>query len=328
MTTHLQTPPDLLPRQAGPSPNGRAKRPLRAAAAAVLACPVCHSEIRIDTEEVVCSACGRTWPRHEGGAPLFTRPAGQDADDPSGVAADDGTGVRDRLRRAVAPPTFGLDLATTDRTAKLKRRVMEAGGSGGLLNVGCGPALTDSIQQLGPDLLHRTVHLDVTPHSDLVDLVADAGSPWPIKTGSLDAIISTAVLCYLEDPRVFAAESARCLAPGGLLLVTVPFMQPQMEDTDCMRWTLPGLVRLFDQLEPLELAPTSGPATVLGKALMETLAVATTLPCPRLWGAARSFWGWLLWPMKYLDAVLSHHPRCAIMSSALVLMATKPGPRA
>lgn len=327
MTAYAQTPPDLLTQDAADRRRDVPGKPVRAATSAVLACPICDRDLRIEAEQVLCVACEHAWPRGRNGAPCFIGHVSDDGNDVAPSASDQDAGFGSRVRGLLTPPTMGLDLVTTEMAAKLRERLGCSSTSRSILNVGCGPTLTDSVAQLGDGLLQRTVHLDVMPHSDLVDIVADAGKPWPIKTGSLDAIISTAVVCYVDDPLTFARQATRCLAPGGVLLVTAPFMQPQMEDADCARWTLPGLRRLFGDLETIEHDATSGPATVLGKVLQETLAVATTLPFPRLWGPARSLWGWLLWPVKYLDIILRRHPGCATMSSAMVLMAIKPDAR-
>jgi SAM-dependent methyltransferase len=44
----------------------------------------------------------------------------------------------------------------------------------------------------------------------------------PVKSGVADAIIATAVIEHLEEPKGLMRESARVLRPGGLLIVTTP----------------------------------------------------------------------------------------------------------
>ena len=235
-----------------------------------------------------------------------------------------GGGAQGLVRRVATPPTFGLDLVTPRCLERLGRAL---GGSGSLrpvLNVGSGARLNESMRRLGSDVLSRTIHVDVSPRFDLVDLVADADRSWPIRSGSVDAVIASAMLHHLREPHTFSEQVHRVLAPGGWLFVTAPMLQPQMEDFDCTRWTLEGLRRLFAGLEVVELGPTAGPATVFGRVLMEFLAVVTSLPDHRLWGPARSLWGWLFWPIKHLDLLLLRHPRSHVLASAVYMLARKP----
>jgi SAM-dependent methyltransferase len=49
------------------------------------------------------------------------------------------------------------------------------------------------------------------------------GDRWPLEDGGFDAILCTEVLEHVVDPAAFLAEASRCLAPGGTILLTVPF---------------------------------------------------------------------------------------------------------
>jgi SAM-dependent methyltransferase len=67
----------------------------------------------------------------------------------------------------------------------------------------------------------------------------------PVEDGFFDAIICNAVLEHVENPHEVMHEFARVSRPGGILYLTVPFMQPEhLDPTDFQRYTLDGLERL------------------------------------------------------------------------------------
>ncbi|MBN1342901.1 MAG: methyltransferase domain-containing protein [Phycisphaerae bacterium] len=306
-----------------PTPATESRTPLmREALRQIFACPECLGELEVRPDCLQCRICSRRWPRKERGVPVFSGDLSEQsqAAEEFQLGAD---GWRGRLRRLSTPPTLGLDLATSRCLRRLDQELDRMASLRPVLNVGSGARLTDSMRQLRRQILDRTVHLDVTSRFELVDLVADAGRPWPVKSNSLDAVIASAVLYYLDAPQTFAEQARRTVAPGGWLFLTVPMLQPQMEDFDCSRWTSEGLRRLFHGFEIVEHGPTAGPATVLGRTMTEFLAIVTSLPNRRLWGPARSLWGWCFWPVKYLDVLLLRHPRSHILASAVYLLARR-----
>ncbi|MDX6464329.1 MAG: hypothetical protein QOE55_8026, partial [Acidobacteriaceae bacterium] len=50
-----------------------------------------------------------------------------------------------------------------------------------------------------------------------------SGDIWPVAAASANVVLCTETLEHVFDTRRFLAEAARCLAPGGTLLLTVPF---------------------------------------------------------------------------------------------------------
>jgi SAM-dependent methyltransferase len=49
------------------------------------------------------------------------------------------------------------------------------------------------------------------------------GDSWPVDSASVDAVLSTETLEHVPQPAIFLGEAARCLKPGGRLILTVPF---------------------------------------------------------------------------------------------------------
>jgi SAM-dependent methyltransferase len=58
-----------------------------------------------------------------------------------------------------------------------------------------------------------------------IDAVLD-GHSLPLRSGSLRAIVMTNVFHHLAQPRRFLADAARCVRPGGALLLLEPWVTP------------------------------------------------------------------------------------------------------
>jgi SAM-dependent methyltransferase len=58
---------------------------------------------------------------------------------------------------------------------------------------------------------------------DVPDTTYFEGDVWPIADGSVDFILCTETLEHVPDPRKILSEAARCLRPGGQILLTTPF---------------------------------------------------------------------------------------------------------
>lgn len=104
-----------------------------------------------------------------------------------------------------------------------------------VLDVGCGPAgITASLGRaagpgglvLGLDrsdaMLARAVRAQAGPRIGF--LRADA-QQLPLRSETVDAVVSIGVLQFMPDPAVALAEMARVLRPGGRLTVVVPIVR-------------------------------------------------------------------------------------------------------
>ena len=58
---------------------------------------------------------------------------------------------------------------------------------------------------------------------EMPDTTYFSGDVWPVLDASMDVVLCTETLEHVLETRRFLAEAARCLVPGGTLLLTVPF---------------------------------------------------------------------------------------------------------
>jgi SAM-dependent methyltransferase len=96
--------------------------------------------------------------------------------------------------------------------------------------------------------LPNVINLEVVAY-DSTDVVAVAEQV-PLRDGSVDAVISSAVLEHVRRPWLAAQEIARVLKPGGAAYVAVPFLQPlHGYPNHYFNMTGDGLASLFPGLE-------------------------------------------------------------------------------
>lgn len=88
------------------------------------------------------------------------------------------------------------------------------------------------------------VAFDMVPGEN-IDVVGDALHP-PFPDGSFDTVLSTQTLEHVEKPWVVVSEIRRILKPGGVCLITAPFLIPYHADPyDFFRYTKQGMESLF-----------------------------------------------------------------------------------
>lgn len=109
-----------------------------------------------------------------------------------------------------------------------------------VLDVGCGEQPYKSL--LGDRLLG--VNLDAIDADP--DVVAD-GLRLPFRPGCFRAVVCTQVIEHVTDPARLLREIGRCLAPGGLLLLSGPMYWPLHEEPyDFWRFTRHGFKRILE----------------------------------------------------------------------------------
>ena len=144
----------------------------------------------------------------------------------------------------------------------------------------------------------RLILTDVSPDTD-AEWLCDAHD-LPLRDGSVDAVITTAVLEHVLRPGDAVAEIYRVLKTGGLVYSEIPFMQQVHEGAhDFTRYSMTGHRMLFRQFREEEAGLVAGPGTGLVWAL-EYFAMAFFRSAAMRDGArmsARLLFFWL----KYFD---------------------------
>jgi SAM-dependent methyltransferase len=169
----------------------------------------------------------------------------------------------------------------------------------------------------------RCVNLDVF-EGEHVDVVSPA-APLPFNDATFDGVMSLAVLEHVPDDRAVLAECQRVLKPGGLCLHAVPFMQGfHAVPDDYRRFTQSGLRELLAADFDIEATGVLlGPASSVAWLLREFFAILTSFGSPLLYNAGMLFWGWIFWPIKFLDLFLASHPFASQIASGVYILACK-----
>ena len=140
------------------------------------------------------------------------------------VAASIGAGLWARLFAAIYNPVLWLGELTgmrsrrRDLLALARGRTLEL-GSGTGLNVRHYPADLDELILTEPAARMRKRLSKAVRRSDRPATVLDAPAErLPVADGSVDTVVSTLVLCTVEEPGAVLDEIKRVLRPGGRLL--------------------------------------------------------------------------------------------------------------
>jgi SAM-dependent methyltransferase len=95
---------------------------------------------------------------------------------------------------------------------------------GTVLDVGCGAQPFRSLvnveaNYLGIDTDAAKAHFGY----EMPNTTYFSGNVWPVADASVNLVLCTETLEHVLETRRFLAEAARCLVPGGTLLLTIPF---------------------------------------------------------------------------------------------------------
>jgi SAM-dependent methyltransferase len=131
----------------------------------------------------------------------------------------------------------------------LWREIASAAGElrGPLLDVGCGSRPYEALFGAATRYVGVDVASDVTRQIGAADVLYD-GRRLPFADRSFSSVLCNQVLEHVFEPDVFLSEIARVLAPGGRLLLTVPFVWDEHEQPhDFARYSSFGLRALLER---------------------------------------------------------------------------------
>lgn len=145
----------------------------------------------------------------------------------------------------------------TDSVAKIYSKHLAGCARGRLLDLGCGKAPLYGIYRGLVDSVTCSDGID----SDHVDVVSDLTQPLPFDDAAFDTIILSDVLEHVPDPALVWREMTRVLAPGGHIVMNVPFFYwLHAHPHDFYRYTSFALSRFVSNngLELLQLETLGG----------------------------------------------------------------------
>lgn len=147
----------------------------------------------------------------------------------------------------------------------------------------------------------------------------------PFRESVFSFVECMAVLEHVEDPSAVVDEVFRCLVPGGMAQFVVPFCHPFHEyPRDFRRYSPDGLALLCSRFDRVSSGWLSGPTATW---LVMTLEYAKSWFTGRtMRGAVHFTLGWLLFPLRYLDAVLLRRPGVRRIGNHHYLFVRKPTP--
>lgn len=163
----------------------------------------------------------------------------------------------------------------TDLIAGAYQTHLPDNARGRLLDLGCGkvplyrayrPLVDDIVCVDWANTLHKNPYLDQE---------VDLSGPLPFADGAFDTVILSDVLEHIPVPQQLLAEIGRVLAPGGKLLLNVPFYyQIHEAPHDYYRFTEFALRRFIEltNLQLLSLYPIGGAPEVVADVLAKNVA--------------------------------------------------------
>jgi ubiquinone/menaquinone biosynthesis C-methylase UbiE len=116
-------------------------------------------------------------------------------------------------------------------------RTLELGAGTGLNLVHYPEAVTELVLTEPDPFMARRLRqrvADEPPSPDRVEVIEALAESLPFEDASFDSVVSTLVLCSVEDPGASAAEIARVLKPAGRLLCLEHVRSP--EEGRLARW--------------------------------------------------------------------------------------------
>lgn len=274
--------------------------------AELLASPCCLNALIFSRRYLVCAKCKAKY-RVEKGRPVLVLPQTKSRFGNYLLRQEEQIFYFEKwpMVRLFFPPSETLRIVN-----KEKELVAKLGPKALILNIGS--------SRKGKD--ENVVCLNVDPSVE-VDVVADAHR-LPFFDKSFDLVICRFVLEHVQNPARVVSEIYRVLKKGGVVYVDVPFLQPHHDSPfDFQRLTLSGLKDLMSDFSEIESGISAGPASALSWMMREFPGLI--FENKFLFRFSKFVFGWLVFPLKYLDFILMRKKRAYLLSSAFYFVGRK-----
>jgi SAM-dependent methyltransferase len=161
--------------------------------------------------------------------------------------------------------------------------IRERRPKGVLLEIGGGTSmLRPLIERESPGI--RYMSGDISP-TNATTVVLDATN-LPVQDESVNAVLALEVLEHIPEPKRMLQEISRTLTPGGVCILTVPFMVGVHDFRDYFRYTPLGLEALLvDTGLELDETRLRGGTFVSAASLLKSLIRNAILGSPEDWRA-------------------------------------------
>jgi SAM-dependent methyltransferase len=168
------------------------------------------------------------------------------------------------------------------------------------------------------------VCVDIMPGPH-VDLVADAHDLHMVPDNSVDCVISISVLEHVRYPQKVVAEIHRVLKPDGVVYLNIPFVFAFHGDPDDFyRFSCNGIRILCEAFDEVDSGFNRGPASTMCDLLVRFCAIVFSFNNRRLYELNRIGFGWLLFWIKYLDAVIGRYESAQVIHAGAYFVGRKP----
>ncbi len=214
--------------------------------------------------------------------------------------------MRESIRACFRENGPYLNVIRKEKEAAIPRLYQEMIGEGELaLNIGSASVSYGK----------NCINMDIRAFRN-IQVLGDAHE-LPFASGTFRLCILSAVLQYCSHPEKVVREVYRILAPGGIAVIDVPFMQPVCGPHDLHRFSHDGLIGLFEKMEILR-CETSIPFGSAMAFYVQTL-VMSSVANPYLRVALANLASVFLLPLSFLRIT-----RKKSYAGALLLVARKP----
>lgn len=278
----------------------------------ILACPECKGELKSSATGVSCNLCNRNF-KVSKGVPIFLNSLVEDESAGAGSFKDEMKNFPGRanffrkVRRVLGPPdpNFRDGAEIVSRIAKKSKLILNIGSS--------------SVKKYS-----SSINVDIGLYDNL-DVVAD-GAKLPFKSESFDLVIIEMVLEHVKNPSQIVKEAYRVVKKGGLVYTSIPFVYVfHGSPDDYNRYTIHGLEEALKSngFKIKESGMLSGPSCTVSQMLRYYLAMLFSFNSLFLFSVFLNIFGWLTFPIKYLDYLVMRHKKASLIASTIYSVGRK-----